>query len=341
MKKVILIGFAIIVLCCIAVAATVYYYLYAPQFHPETTAYIYVDRDDTADSVMLKLSLAAAPCELKGFGWMSRYRKYDGSIHTGRYAVGPEENVYTVFSRLYRGYQSPMNLTVGSTRTVEDLARSVARRLMIDSVEIVDALHDSTTLAQLGYTPTTLPALFVPDTYQVYWDMSAQDFLSRMQREHEAFWNDERRALADSLGLSPNEVTTLASIVEEETNRAEEKPIVAGLYLNRLRRGMLLQADPTVKFAVGDPTLRRILNRHLAVDSPYNTYLYPGLPPGPIRIATPAGIDSVLHYAHHNYLYMCAAEDFSGTHRFASTLSEHNRNAARYRAALNKRKIYK
>lgn len=340
-KKRILFGvLAFLLLIGIACAGTIYYLLFAPQFHPAKTAYVYIDRDDTADSIYNKVEKAGNPGNFTGFRWMARWRDYPRQIHTGRYAIRPNENVYHVFSRLYRGYQEPMNLTIGSVRTVDRLVRSVGRQLMVDSAEIARVMNDSAVLQRLGYTPETLPCLFIPETYQVYWDMSAEGFLERMQKEHRKFWNRERLDKAASIGLTPEEVCTLASIVEEETNNNAEKPMVAGLYINRLHSGMPLQADPTIKFALQDFGLRRITNAHLNIDSPYNTYLNPGLPPGPIRIPSPVGLDAVLNYTRHNYLYMCAKEDFSGTHNFASNYSDHMKNARKYWKALNERKIF-
>ncbi|MCI5665009.1 MAG: endolytic transglycosylase MltG [Mediterranea sp.] len=332
---------ALLLIAGLSVAGVGYYLLFAPQFYPTRKAYIYIDRDDTADSVYHKLALHASPRRMEGLRWLSAYRHYPQHIHTGRYAILPRENAYHVFSRLYRGYQEPVNLTIGSVRTVERMVRNIERQLMIDSVEVAAQLFDSTFLATNGYSLETLPCLFIPNTYQVYWDVSAADLLARLQKEHDRFWKQERREKAQTIGLTPNEVATLASIVEEETNNAAEKPMVAGLYLNRLRIGMPLQADPTVKFALQDFTLRRITHTHLEVESPYNTYRRQGLPPGPIRIPTIEGIDAVLNHAKHNYLYMCAKEDFSGTHNFAATLAEHQRNAQKYWAALNRRKIFK
>ena len=212
---------------------------------------------------------------------------------------------------------------------------------MIDSIEIARQLFDSTFQSKLGYDSKTIPCLFIPETYQVYWDMSVDDFFQRMQKEHERFWNNERLARATAIGMTPEEVCTLASIVEEETNNNEEKPLVAGLYINRLQKDMPLQADPTIKFALQDFALRRITNEKLKVNSPYNTYINTGLPPGPIRIPTKKGIDSVLNYTKHNYIYMCAKEDFSGTHIFASNYADHMANARKYWKALNERKIFK
>lgn len=251
---------------------------------------------------------------------MSKYKNFNQNIHTGRYAIRPNDNVYHVYSRFSRGYQEPMNLTIGSVRTIDRLARSIGKQLMIDSIEIARQLFDSTFQSKLGYDSKTIPCLFIPETYQVYWDMSVDDFFQRMQKEHERFWNNERLARATAIGMTPEEVCTLASIVEEETNNNEEKPLVAGLYINRLQKDMPLQADPTIKFALQDFALRRITNENLKVNSPYNTYTNTGLPPGPIRIPTKKGIDSVLNYTKHNYIYMCAKEDFSGTHNFASNL---------------------
>ena len=260
-----------IFLCAIS-GGTVYYYLFAPQFHPSRTVYIYVDRDDTADSIFNKIKRSGHIKNFAGFYWMSKYKNFNQNIHTGRYAIRPNDNVYHVYSRFSRGYQEPMNLTIGSVRTIDRLARSIGKQLMIDSIDIARQLFDSTFQSKLGYDSKTIPCLFIPETYQVYWDMSVDDFFQRMQKEHERFWNNERLARATAIGMTPEEVCTLASIVEEETNNNEEKPLVAGLYINRLQKDMPLQADPTIKFALQDFALRRITNENLKVNSPYNTY---------------------------------------------------------------------
>lgn len=318
-----------------------YYYFLYPQFHPQKTVYIYVDRDDTADSIYNKVKTIGRANNFTGFDLMARYRDYSKKLHTGRYAIQPGDNVYHVFSRLSRGYQAPINLTIGSVRTLDRLARSVGKQLMVDSTEIASQLFDSLYQQSLGYAPQTMACLFIPETYEVYWDMSVNDFYERMKKEHAKFWNEERLNKAKSIGMTPEEVCTLASIVEEETNNSEDKRMVAGLYINRLHAGMPLQADPTVKFALQDFGLRRISNEHLRIQSPYNTYVNTGLPPGPIRIPSTKGIDSVLNYARHNYIYMCAKEDFSGTHNFAANYTEHMANARKYWKALNERKIFK
>ena len=339
--KLLLASLAVIVLAVLASAGYAYYLLLAPQFHPQKTQFVYIDRDDTVDSVYNKVLQAGQPGNLTGFRWMARYRKYDQCLHTGRYAIRPGENVYHVFSRLYRGYQEPMNLIIKSVRTLDRLSQNVGGQLMIDSAEIAALLNDTAFVKQLGYTPATLAALFIPNTYEVYWNMSVDEFFKRMQKEHHAFWNEKRLAQADALHMTPEEVATLASIVEEETNNNAEKPVVAGLYINRLHANMPLQADPTIKFALQNAGVRRITNADLNIDSPYNTYLNTGLPPGPIRIPSIAGLDAVLNYTRHNYLYMCAKEDFSGTHNFAANYRDHLRNARKYWNALNQRKIYR
>lgn len=330
-----------IILLGIVSGGIVYYYLFYPQLHPSKTVYVYVDHDDTADSIYNKIEKNGSAANLIGLKWLVRYKSPPFQVRTGRYAIRPQDNAYHVFSRLYRGHQEPVNLTIGSVRTLDRLARNIGKQLMIDSAEIARQMFDSTFQLQIGYNNATLPCLFIPETYQVYWNMSVEDFFKRMQKEHELFWNDKRMAQASILGMTPTEVCTLASIVEEETNNNEEKPVVAGLYMNRLYMNMPLQADPTVKFALQDFALRRISNENLQINSPYNTYINTGLPPGPIRIPTKKGIESVLNYTKHDYIYMCAKEDFSGTHNFASNYADHMTNARKYWKALNERKIFK
>ena len=325
------------ILLGIAGIAHIYYYFFAQPFQITDTTYIYIDRDDDADSVYHKIIDAGNPKQMHGFESLVRYQGYN--VKTGRYAIKPTDNMRYLHRRLSMGYQTPIKLTVGSVRTLDRIARNTARQLMVDSCEIANILNDTAYISKLGFTPETLPALFIPNTYEVYWNMSAEDFMQRMLKEHKAFWNEKRLKQAEAIGLTPIEVATLASIVEEETANQAEKPMVAGLYINRLKKGMLLQADPTVKFSLQEFGLKRILFKHLEVDSPYNTYKYAGLPPGPIRIPSYQGLESVLNYTKHNYIYMCAKEDFSGTHNFAVTSAQHAANARKYQQALNRRGI--
>lgn len=307
-------------------------------FRIEKNTYLYIDADDNTDSICHKLTTQLQASSLKGFKLLTTVGGLD-PIHPGAYRFGQSDNCLTVYRRLKSGAQTPVNLTLPSVRTVGKLLKTVSHQLMTDSSNLARLLMDSTYCAQIGYSTETLPCLFIPNTYEVYWTMTPEAFVKRMQKEHDRFWNEERKAKAQSIGLTPEEVATLASIVEEETANNAEKPMVAGLYINRLHADMPLQADPTVKFALQDFGLRRILHTHLETDSPYNTYKHTGLPPGPIRIPSIQSIESVLNYTRHNYLYMCAKEDFSGTHNFAATFSQHLANARKYQQELNRRKI--
>ena len=222
---------------------------------------------------------------------------------------------------------------------MDRLAAVLGQKLMLDSATIAEALMSQETCQHLGFDTATIAAMFVPDTYEVYWNTTLDGLLERMQKEHDRFWQGERQAKAAQMQLTPVEICTLASIIDEETANTAEKPMIAGMYLNRLHQNMPLQADPTIKFALKQFELKRIWQKLLTIDSPYNTYRNEGLPPGPIKIASIKGIEAVLNHVDHDYLYMCAKEDFSGTHNFARTYQEHLKNAAKYSKALNERGI--
>ena len=339
-RKHLYIGIIIVLVILAGIAGgRIYWLFFSKPFQLSETQYIYIDADDNIDSVYYKINSIGKPKSMQGFRMLAEKEDYANHIKTGKYAIKPTDNMRYLHRRLALGYQSPVNITVGSVRSLDRISRNVGKQLMIDSVDIAQLLTDTAYIHSIGYTKETLPALFIPNTYEVYWDMSAKDFIQRMEKENKAFWNTERMEKAKAIGLSPIEVATLASIVEEETANNEEKPMVAGLYINRLKRGMLLQADPTIKFSLQDFGLKRILYKHLEVKSPYNTYKNTGLPPGPIRIPSIRGLESVLNHAKHNYLYMCAKEDFSGTHNFAVTSAQHAANARKYQQALNRRGI--
>lgn len=327
----------------LAAAATVGYLAYsailAPIVKGEQTVYIQIHPEYDTQQVAEVLTSSTTIESMAGFAPLMKHYKYDERVKPGNYAIRPGDSMRDICLRLLSGNQTPVRLVIPSVRTLDRLAGAVGKQLMTDSAAIAAILTDQHLIDSLGYTAETFPTLFLPNTYEVYWTMSPEQFIARMKKEHDTFWNPERKKKAQAQGLTPIEVTTLASIVDEETNKNDEKPLVAGLYLNRLKRGMLLQADPTVKFAHGKFELRRILLAHLTIDSPYNTYKYAGLPPGPIRIPSIAAIESVLNPAKHSYIYMCAKEDFSGYHNFASTLGQHNANARRYQQALNQRGI--
>ena len=328
-----------IILCLLALAGVMIYYLTGSLSKSEKTEYVYIDDNDNLDSVATKLAPIAHEQTLLSFKLIARHYGYSKHIRTGKYAIQPEEGVISVLRKLKNGHQEPVRLTIPESRTTDRLAGVLSKKLMMDSLALSILFKDSLFCAKQGYDTTTIVCMFVPDTYEVYWNTSIENLMMRMKKEHDKFWDKSRLEKAAAIGLSPNEVCTLASIIDEETSNNPEKPMIARMYLNRLEKGMPLQADPTVKFALKDFALKRIYHNMLNTDSPYNTYRYAGLPPGPIKVASVAGIDAVLNAPTHNYLYMCAKEDFSGTHNFASTYTEHLRNAARYSKALNERGI--
>lgn len=341
MKKIIVCVVVVVSVLAGVLAYIGYTAVMAPVVNNEQTVYVHIYPDYDMHRVEEVLTSTVDFKTTAGFAPLMKHYKYDTRIKAGHYAVRPGDSMRDVCLRLLSGNQTPVRLVVPSVRTLDRLAGAVAKQLMVDSAAVMDVLTDKCWIDSLGYTKETLPCLFIPNTYEVYWTMTPEQLVTRMQKENKRFWTPARIAKAKEQGLTPNEVMTLASIVDEETAKDDEKPMVAGLYLNRLKRGMLLQADPTVKFALGQFELRRILNAHLQTDSPYNTYKYAGLPPGPIRIPSMTAIESVLNPSKHNFIYMCAKEDFSGYHNFASTLSQHNANARRYQQALNRMGIKK
>lgn len=328
----------------VVIGASGGFYIYSiisTGFNIDKTVYVYINQDKNYENLLQQIEDSAKVCNLSHFEQVASHYDYKNNMRTGRYAVKPGMSVRDLVNVLRNGAQTPTRITFNNMRTKKDLCKRLSEQLMFSENRLLSALDNSSKCKELGFDTLTVVAMFIPNTYEFYWDVSVDAFLSRMNKEYKHFWTDERLNKAKEAGLTPIEVSTLAAIVEEECTYSDEYPIVAGLYLNRLHKGMLLQADPTVKFAVGDFSLQRVLNKHLETKSPYNTYQYAGLPPGPIRIPSIKGIDAVLNYKHNDYLYMCAKEDFSGRHNFSKTLTEHNRNADRYRAALNKRKIYK
>ena len=325
-----------IAICVVAIG--IYYMFFTGMSRSGEETYLYIDSDDNVDSVYQKLSPITTKHSLWAFKQLARYKSYGDHIKTGRYQIGSHGALQT-FRYVRNGIQAPVNVTINSVRTTERLAKDISKKLMMSRDELYKALNDSATCAEYGYTPKTIIAMFIPNTYDFYWNISVKTLLERMKRENEKFWTFERLEKAKNADLSPIEVVTLASIVDEETANVDEMPMIAGMYINRLRIDMPLQADPTVKFANGDFEARRIYNSMLRVDNPYNTYKYKGLPPGPIRLPSLQAVDAVLNFVHHDYLYMCAKEDFSGTHNFAKTYSEHQQNAAKYAKALNERGI--
>jgi UPF0755 protein len=273
------------------------------------------------------------------FNTLARLRHLPQHVKPGSYRFNPGDNIIMVVQKLYSGNQTPIRVTINKKRTVQQLCDYLGTKLEFTSDSLLMLMQSPMVCRQYGETPQTIIGMFPQNTYELYWNITPKALLNRMLKESETFWDGRQESLKE-LGLSRQQVLTLASIVEEETNCNEEKPDIASVYLNRYRIGMPLQADPTVKFALEDFSIRRIKNTMLEVDSPYNTYKYAGLPPGPICIPSVASIDAVLKNKKTDYFYFCAKEDFSGRHNFSRTHEEHLSNARKYRMALNERKIW-
>jgi UPF0755 protein len=275
------------------------------------------------------------------FSWVAGMKNYPAHIKAGKYAFERDMSPLSMINRLRSGDQTPVRVTFNNIRTIPQLAGKVGGQIEADSASIAGFLSDPQNYIREGFSKEEVISVFIPDTYEFYWNTDASAFYRRMVKEYKKFWNETRLAKARELQLTPVEVAILASIVDDEVLKASEKPTIAGVYINRLKRGIPLQACPTIKFALNDFTITRVLKKHLTVDSPYNTYKHKGFPPGPIGCPTKEGIDAVLNAEKHDYLYFVAKADFSGYHHFSRTLAEHNRYAAEYQRELDKRKIFK
>lgn len=336
-RKALLISLSIITIVIIVAGAYLAPLYFSKYPHLETTIYIRPDmtKDQLADS--LKINLGE-----KFGGQVSTVLNLldvDATKQVGCYKIKKNASPYQVARKLQFGVQSPVRFAFNYTRTLEQFAEKASAKLLFSKEELLSLLQDDEFCKKFNKTPQTICTLFAPDTYEFYWTVKPEDFVARFHTYYNKFWNEERLNKAKEMKLTPNEVATIASIVEEETAKSDERPKVARLYINRLRQGMLLQADPTVKFAIGDFSLRRIYSHMLKIDSPYNTYKYKGLPPGPIRFVSNSTLDAVLNAPQHNYIYMCAKEDFSGYHNFAVSYNDHLANARRYQRELNRRNI--
>ncbi len=326
----------------IIIASVIVYFgykIYMPNV--KTEAVIHIPKGATQSDVLQLLKEKNCIKNITTLQWVMERKHYKGTIRSGRFLLKNGMNNNQMVNMLRSGKQYPVALTFNNTRTLEEFAGKIAKQIEPDSLTLITALKNDTLIAQMGFNSNTIIAMFIPNTYQVYWNTSTADFLKRMHREYNKFWNSKRKNRAKQIGLTPIQVATLASIVDEETAKNSEKPRVAGVYINRLNKNIRLEADPTLKFALGDFSIKRVLNKHKKINSPYNTYKYAGLPPGPIRQPSVSGLKAVLNYEHHNYYYFCAKADFSGFHSFARTLRQHNKNAHAYQKALNKRKIWR
>lgn len=274
------------------------------------------------------------------FAFVSKILDYQELVKPGLYSIRPGMTNLQLVRLLRSGDQTPVRITFNNVRTKQDLADKITTNLEIEPEQFLSLLQDSVYIRKFEFEEESIMGMFIPNTYEVWWNSSPEALFDRMYREYQNFWTDIRKQKASNLGLSQKEVSTLASIVQAESQKNDERDRIAGVYLNRIRLKMPLQADPTLVFAVGDFSIKRVLNIHKEIDSPYNTYKYAGLPPGPINLPDISALDAVLNAEDHNYLYFCAKEDFSGYHVFATNLAQHNANARRYQAALNRSKIF-
>ena len=278
--------------------------------------------------------------DVLSFSVLSKAMKYNQNIKSGAYKIKSNMTNYSLIKMLRSGNQTPINISFNHARKIEDLAKIITKDLKITNNEFMEFINNKNN-DLYGFNTKNIMAMFLANTYEVYWNISIESLFNKMHSEYTKFWSKERINKSNELKMSNIDISILASIVASETLKMDEANTIAGVYINRLKKNMYLQADPTLVYAANDFSIKRVLNKHKKIASPYNTYINKGLPPGPIKLTTKEYIDAVLNYEKHKYIYFCAKDDFSGYHVFATKLSEHNKNAKKFQRALNKRKIYR
>ncbi len=340
-KKKILIPLIIFSTLLTTISVYTYQMLYSPNFLINSNdKLIVIEEGKNFNDLIRKLENDTIINDILSFSFLSKLMEYQENIKEGAYKIKSNMSNYEAISMLRAGKQTPINLTFNYARKIDDLAEKITSKLKMNKNDLLSYLFNNLNDFE-GFNESNIISIFLPDTYEVYWNISPKKLSEKMYSEYNRFWDKKRLDKLKKLNLNQKEVAVLASIVASETRMIDEADRIAGLYLNRLKKNMRLQADPTLIFAANDFTIRRVLNVHKKIKSPYNTYIHRGLPPGPIRTTSKDYIDSVLNYEEHNYLYMCAKEDFSGYHAFATNLSDHNRNARKFQIALDSRKIYR
>lgn len=336
-----LIAFALIVIIALGVTGLNYYLRYMGKSVTDNEKYLYIKTGSTFDDVYATIREKEIVKDSIVFLWVAQNMDYPLAVKPGKYRLKEGMSNRVLINMLKSGNQEEVSLSFRGYRLQQDFAAYIGTQLEADSASLLKLLDSTAFISKYGFDKNNVYGMFIPNTYKMYWNVSADTFFKRMYDEYQKFWTPERLKKAKEVGLTPAQVSTLAAIVDAEALHDQEMPIIAGLYLNRYRRGIKLQADPTVIYANNDFTIRRVLNRHLTNQSPYNTYMYAGLPPGPIMMPSINAIDAVLNYQKHNFIYMCAKEDFSGYHNFAVTVAEHQANARRFQQALDVRNIKK
>jgi len=342
MKRIVISIFAILGALMLIAALVLYRLFFGISVSPVgDKSVIYIPEKASYKQVMDSVKVNLVIKNQKVLDWIAQKKKYPRLVKPGKYVIDKSLSYNELINILRGGRQTPVKITFSNIRTMNDVAGRFGGQIEADSVQIMNYFSDPQNYNRDGFKPEDIISLFIPDTYEFYWNTGAERLYNRMLREYHKFWNRERIQKSDAINLIPTEVSTLASIVDEEAIKRDEMPTIAGVYLNRLKRGIPLQADPTIKFAINDFTINRILYKHLEINSPYNTYKHAGLPPGPIRCPSIEAIDAVLNAEKHDYLFFAAKPDFSGYHNFSRTLSEHNRYANQYQRELNKRRIFR
>ncbi len=331
----------VLVILSVFIFIKMYKSIIYPNVSTEENYSLYIYSDDEFETTKDKLYSDSLIINNRSFEWLAKRLDYPKYIKSGHYVIRNGMNNNQLLNMLRSGSQTPVKFTFNNIRTIEQLASRIDEQLEMDSLSFLNAVNQNETLKEMGFDKENVAALFIPNTYELYWNIDADEFVEKMINEYNRFWNEDRLAKAKKQNLTPIKVSILASIVDKETAKVSEMPRIAGVYINRLKKNWLLQADPTLIFAVGDFEIKRVLDVHKEIESPYNTYKYIGLPPGPICIPSIAAIDAVLNAENHKYFYFCAKDDLSGYHVFARNMREHNINADKYRKALNKKKIWK
>lgn len=341
--KFILGGLGIAIIIGLVVAFLLYRTMFLPNVqtpgHEDFSFYIRTGAG--FNEVKQQLFSQGLIADKNSFLWLADRKNYPAKVKAGRYILRDGMSNDALINMLRSGAQTAIKLTFNNVRDIRQLAGRISKQIEADSVSLLQMMNNDEFLQKTGFRRETIPAMFLPNTYEFYWNSNAEAFVSRMFQEYLNFWNEDRKRKAKAIRLSPVEVSVLASIIDRETSVESEKAMIAGVYMNRLKDNWLLQADPTLIFALNDYSIRRVLDVHKNIESKYNTYKYPGLPPGPICIPTLSAIEAVLNYQKHNYYYFCAKDDFSGKHAFAKTYNEHIVNARKFQKALNNQKIYR